>query len=126
MARSIFQPLKPLPDDTNEMKTTIDVLNRAFVTYERKTKWQLKIGNLSYYPNKRKIYRDGDDRALPERGLESLMRLIAEMQQMAQHIQKIGKPEILDLSYLSAQEAPLPPAGLTMEQRRKYYGVGSS
>jgi hypothetical protein len=122
MARAVFKPLEPLPDDTNEMKIAIDVLNRAFVTCERKTKWQLKIGNLSYYPDKGKICRDGPEKAFRERGLESLLRLVAEDQEKAHHIPNVGKPEVLDLSNLSAQEAPLPPGVLNMKQLSQKYG----
>src|ERR1035437_9633490 len=101
MARSIFKPLKPLPDDTDEMQISINVLNCARVNCERKTKWQLKIGDLSYYPDKGTIYRDGADEALRERGLDSLMRLVTESQLHAQYIQKDSEPKVLDFSSLS-------------------------
>lgn len=126
MARAVFKQLEPLPDDTNEMKIAIDVLNRVCAKCERKTKWQLKIENLSYYPNKRTIYRDGDDRALRERGLESLMRLVAESQQRTQHIQEVAKPEVIDLSNLSTEEVGLPPGVLNMKQLSQKYGWGRS
>jgi hypothetical protein len=101
MARSIFKPLEPLTNDTNEMCLAINALNRARVKCERKTKWQLKIGDLSYYPDKGTICRDGPDEALRERGLESLMRLVTESQLHAQYIQKDSEPKVLDFSSLS-------------------------
>src|ERR1035437_10113722 len=124
MARSIFKPLKPLPDDTDEMQISINVLNCARVNCERKTKWQLKIGDLSYYPDKGTIYRDGADEALRERGLDSLMRLVTEIQEKAYPIQEVRKPEVLGLSNLVVQEADLPPGVLNMEQQREKYRWG--
>ena len=126
MTHSIFKPLEPLPDDTDDMQIAIDVLNRARVKCERKTKWQLKIGDLSYYPDKGTICRDGPDRALPERGLESLMRLVTESQETAHRIQKLGGPKVLDFSSLAAQETALPPNVLDMEQLREKYKWGRS
>ena len=39
---------------------------------------QLKVGPYNYYPAKRTIFKDGDKRALPQRGLNEFIRLLEQ------------------------------------------------
>ena len=63
-------------NDGLPMREAIAELNRAGVTYSRTSKHQIKRGDLSYYPARGTIFRDGDARAMDARGLEAFMALI--------------------------------------------------
>lgn len=58
------------------MKDAIHVLNKLGVTFKRPTLYQLKIVDLSYYPGRGTIFRDGSTEAMPEKGLDALLRVI--------------------------------------------------
>ena len=65
------------PDDSPAMRAALHWLTQAGVVFTRPTRYQLKIGPLSFYPDKGTLYRDGDRQALPDRGLPALQRLLA-------------------------------------------------
>lgn len=45
----------------------------------KKTRYQLKLGRVSYYPGKDTIFVDGEDGARPETGLEALERVLRDV-----------------------------------------------
>ena len=63
-------------DDDLSMLEAITKLNCAGVTFTRTSKHQIKVGDLSYYPTRGTIFRDGDAGAMDDRGLEVFMTLI--------------------------------------------------
>ncbi len=58
------------------MKDAIDILNEMGVTFQRPTLYQLKIGDLSFYPGRGTIFRDGSSAAMTEKGLDALVIII--------------------------------------------------
>jgi hypothetical protein len=46
----------PRPNDPQPMKDAIDTLNELGVTFQRPTVYQLKIGDLSFYPGRGTIF----------------------------------------------------------------------
>lgn len=67
------------PEDRNKTNTleAIKALQARNIRFLRPTKYQLKVGDLSYYPGKGTIFRDGDVEALKERGIESFLELVS-------------------------------------------------
>src|ERR1700745_1310414 len=63
--------------DPPEILDAIAALSREKIPFSRPNRWQLKIGDLSYYPTQGSICRDGDDGRLPEHGLDSFLTLLA-------------------------------------------------
>ena len=80
MSRRPVSPYRPgrviQPDDDPRMVAAIIWLCRNRIRFVRVTAHQLKIADLSFYPVKGTIYRDGDAGALPQRGLPSLQDLL--------------------------------------------------
>lgn len=73
-------PHRPIDeaDHTDEMLKAVRRLRRErFSRLKVMTKYQLKIGDLSFYPKKGTIYRDGDPAALSETGIEALIDLLS-------------------------------------------------
>jgi hypothetical protein len=64
------------PNDPQPMKDAIDTLNEMGVTFQRPTVYQLKIGDLSFYPGRGTIFRDGSPGAMAEKGLDALVLII--------------------------------------------------
>jgi hypothetical protein len=62
--------------DSQPMKDAIDTLNEIGVTFQRPTIYQLKIGDLSFYPGRGTIFRDGSPAAMTEKGLDALVLII--------------------------------------------------
>ena len=71
----------PRPNDSQPMIDAIYTLNKLGVTFKRPTLYQLKIADLSYYPGRGTIFRDGSPEAMPERGLQALVLVINGMKQ---------------------------------------------
>jgi hypothetical protein len=69
------------PNDPQPMKDAIDTLNEIGLTFRRPTVYQLKIGDLSFYPGRGTIFRDGSPAAMPEKGLDALVLVINGMDQ---------------------------------------------
>jgi hypothetical protein len=67
-------------DDSQAMRAALRWLAQAGLRFTRPTRYQLKIGPLSFYPDKGTLYRDGDRQALPERGLPALQALLGNHQ----------------------------------------------
>ncbi len=63
-------------NDPQPMKDAIDILNEMGVTFQRPTLYQLKIGDLSFYPGRGTIFRDGSPAAMTEKGLDALVVII--------------------------------------------------
>jgi hypothetical protein len=68
------------PNDPQPMKDAIDTLNEMGVTFQRPTLYQLKIGELSFYPGRGTIFRDGSPAAMTEKGLDALVVIISMRQ----------------------------------------------
>jgi hypothetical protein len=62
--------------DPQPMKDAIDTLNEMGVTFQRPTIHQLKIDDLSFYPGRGTIFRDGSPGAMTEKGLDALVFII--------------------------------------------------
>jgi hypothetical protein len=69
------------PNDLKPMIDAIYTLNELGVTFKRPTLYQLKIADLSYYPGRGTIFRDGSPEAMPEKGLDALLLVIEGMRQ---------------------------------------------
>lgn len=67
---------QPLLSDDTKMRRAIEALNEASIRFARPTKYQLKVGDLNFYPTKGTIFRDRDDTALNERGLDAFIFLL--------------------------------------------------
>ena len=76
-------PVTTHPDDSPAMQAALGWLTQAGLRFTRPTRYQLKIGPLSFYPDKGTLYRDGDRQALPERGLPALQALLGNHQPRA-------------------------------------------
>lgn len=63
---------------TTAMHQAAAALARAGVHFLQPTGFQLKVGPYSFYPGKGTIYRDGDVRARPEKGLPAFLRLLRD------------------------------------------------
>jgi hypothetical protein len=68
------------PNDPQPMKDAINTLNEMGVTFQRPTVYQLKIGELSFYPGRGTIFRDGSPAAMTEKGLDALVVIISMRQ----------------------------------------------
>ncbi len=68
------------PTDCDDTREALRWLDKAGLKYARPTPWQIKIKGtgLSFYPRKGTIFRDGDENALPERGLKALAALLGK------------------------------------------------
>jgi len=66
----------PRPNDPEPMKDAIDTLSEIGVTFQRPTVYQLKVGDLSFYPGRGTIFRDGSPGAMAEKGLDALVLII--------------------------------------------------
>ncbi len=64
-----------LADDTPAMCAALEQLTEARIRFQRKTRYQIKVGDLSFYPDKGTIFRDGDRQALDARGLDQFLSL---------------------------------------------------
>jgi hypothetical protein len=80
----------PRPHDSQPMIDAIDSLNELGVTFKRPTLYQLKIGDLSYYPGRGTIFRDGSPEAMPEKGLDALLLVIHGIKQRPHTVPSIG------------------------------------
>lgn len=68
------QPLQR-DDDGPEMKLAVRTIKSWGYTPLRPNQYQLKIGDLSYYPSNGTILRDGGNK-LPEKGLQALRSIL--------------------------------------------------
>lgn len=64
-----------LPTDPESMKSAIDAFNQAGLVVTRTSTWQLKCGDLNFWPNTGRMSRD-PGQALEERGIEAFIRLV--------------------------------------------------
>lgn len=72
---------EPRPGDSAAMLRAIEELKRLGLDVRRPngSPYQLKVSaDLSFYPNKGTIFRDGDQQALPQRGIASLLEVLGE------------------------------------------------
>jgi hypothetical protein len=72
-----------LPNDSPAMRTTLQTLRQQRIYYERKSQSELRVRNLSFYPDRGYIYPDGARLPLPKphRGLRALLQLVREPHQ---------------------------------------------
>jgi hypothetical protein len=67
------------PGDTAAMREAVDALTAANHTVRRTSKYQLILDHgFNFWPSTERIHRDGDNEARPERGLQALLRLLAQ------------------------------------------------
>ncbi len=66
------------PNDTDKMRDAIEALNAEGVRFSRPTQYQLKIGDLNFYPGTGRIFRDGEDKAWDQQGLTVLISYLRE------------------------------------------------
>ena len=71
----------PRPNDSQPMKDAIQILSKLGVKFKRPTLYQLKIGDLSFYPGRGTIFRDGSPAAMTEKGLQALVLVINGIKQ---------------------------------------------
>jgi len=70
------------PNDPQPMIDAIYTLHELGVTFKRPTLYQLKIADLSYYPGRGTIFRDGSPEVMPQKGLQALLVVIQGMGQL--------------------------------------------
>ena len=63
-------------DDPIEMRNAMDALLLRGFDFHQPSPNHLKIGPYNFYPGTGTIYRDGDNRALPKRGLKTFMQMV--------------------------------------------------
>jgi hypothetical protein len=73
--RSRTAPLRRAGDSL-EMRAAVDQLQSQGVRFIRPTPFQLKIGDINFYPDTGTILLDGG-KALEERGLPALLQIIS-------------------------------------------------
>lgn len=61
---------------STEMRNATDALLLRGIDFHQPSPNQLKIGPLNFYPRTGTIYRDGDRRSLPARGLRAFMQIV--------------------------------------------------
>lgn len=109
-------------NDIPEMRETIATLHREKISFARKTPFQLKICDLGFYPGKGTIYRDGDLQALPERGLDSLLKLLRDLKATHQKRKSLDNTQPLE----SALGLRPPPTDETQSTERVVTDFGGS
>jgi hypothetical protein len=98
---------KARPDDADKMRDAITSMNDAGLQFSRPNRYQLKIGDLSFYPDKGTIFRDGDRAIWEQRGLDAILEHFKQQRQpraTIPHFQLIetdGAPPTIDLRTLS-------------------------
>ena len=60
------------------MRDAIAALNGEGVRFARPSQYQLKIGDLSFYPGTGRIFRDREDNAWEQQGLSALISFLRE------------------------------------------------
>ena len=73
----------PLPHGELLLTRAIEALTSAGVQFARPAKYQLKVGDLSYYPTTGTIVRDGHYRALRRRSVDTFITLVDRTQRTA-------------------------------------------
>ena len=82
MGYSQMPPASVRPEDNAKFVEALDKLRLAGADARRppNNHDQIKVAtNLSFYPNTGTIFRDGDRKALPERGVDALIELLGEL-----------------------------------------------
>lgn len=92
MKKSAKPNPQPCPDDTDEMRDAIKALNGNGIRFFRLTRHQLKSGDISFYPSKGSIYRDCDDGALEERGLNAFIAELLVVKQPIRYTILVNPP----------------------------------
>jgi hypothetical protein len=95
------------PNDTDEMREAIELLTSEGVHFSRPTQYQLKIGDLNFYPDTGRIFRDGECEAWEQRGLDAIVSSLRKLQKPARPILTVVRGDdadqssVLDLSSLT-------------------------
>jgi hypothetical protein len=89
-------PIKANPNDTDEVREAIEILTSEGISFFRPTKYQLKIGELSFYPDTGRIFRDGESTAWEQRGLNTLISHVQKLKQPKQKVVKLTLVEPSD------------------------------
>jgi hypothetical protein len=95
------RPTKPnpktKPNDTDEMREAIYFLASDGVNFSRPTHYQLKIGDLSFYPDTGRIFRDGECEAWEQRGLEVFIFHIRKLKKQTGNVVRFPRDYDTDL-----------------------------
>lgn len=81
MRYEFMPPALPEEGDSPKFAEALDKLMRGGADPRRppNNHHQIKVSsNISFYPDKGTIYRDGDKKPLPERGVEALLELLGK------------------------------------------------
>jgi DNA-binding response OmpR family regulator len=97
-------------NDPPEIVEAIAALNRHQIRFSRPNRWQLKIGDLSFYPTKGTICRDGEEERLPERGLDALLQLLAQRRKPQHRAIDQTRSSTPTWDFSLATEVTIPPA----------------
>ena len=106
-----FNP-KAEPNDTKEMRDAIGALNAEGVRFARPSTYQLKIDDLSFYPATGSIFRDGDDKAWEQFGLNVLLFHLRTQKRPTGNVLVFGRSNDtdplpgVDLSRLMSRDSP--------------------
>lgn len=98
----------PDPDDNDMMREAITVLNEAGEQFSRPSKYQLKNGDLSFYPSTGKIFRDGEQAAWSQIGIEiftSHLRTLKQRNSKISRLRFVEPCEIISTFSLIPPEA---------------------
>ena len=87
------------PDQARrQMQEAIKFLGEHGVYFQKMTEHQVKIESINYYPAKGTIYCDGAKRALPEKGLEALLRTVRKLEPSSIHSPLDNNPTVIPLN----------------------------
>ena len=100
------------PNDPDKMRDAIEALNAEGVRFSRPTQYQLKVGDINFYPGTGRIFRDGEDKAWEQQGLSALISYLREKRsptgkiiEFASAVQTIP-PQAIDLSDIAVGDDP--------------------
>jgi hypothetical protein len=97
-------------DDTDAMCEAITAFTEAGARFSRPSRYQLKVGDLSFYPDTGKIFRDGEREVWEQRGLDAFVSSLRKLKQSNTKGVKLklvdtqDSPPDLDLSSLRLVE----------------------
>ena len=116
MKRSATSNPEAGPNDTDKMRDAIAALDADGVRFSRPTQYQLKIGDLSFYPGTGRIFRDGEDKAWQQQGLSVLISYLREKRKPSGKVIDFAPadstipPPLIDLSDIVRGSVTIPGA----------------
>lgn len=76
MTKKSFPTDRPMEGDSDAMVTAIAKLNEARIKFLRPSRYQLKIGDVNYYPGRGTIFVDGADSPEEGGGISEFIRQV--------------------------------------------------